>query len=54
MAKSERVRCDYPMSQFYIYKDEVLPNEVVSTTEDCKVCEEEICDVNYCLMKKGT
>jgi len=37
------------MSLFHIYEDEVLSNEVVSTTEDCETCEED-CDVSHCLM----
>lgn len=37
------------MSLFYIYEDEVGPNDAVSTTADCEACEED-CNVNHCLM----
>ena len=34
-----RVRCSYPMSEFYTFKDEVPTNVRVSTPEDCEKCE---------------
>ena len=49
-----RKLCEYPMSEFYTFQDEVGPDDRVSTTEDCEACDEEDCDVKYCLMKKET
>jgi len=50
----ERKRCKYPMSQFYIYEDEVPPNTRVSTCEDCITCDDmAICvrdDIKHCLI----
>ena len=55
---AERELCDYPMSEFYIYKDEVPANERVNTPEECEGCEgmensdgENTCeDVRHCLI----
>jgi len=49
MAK-ERKRCTYPMSEFYIYEDEVPANTRVSTTSDCESCDEADCDLRNCLI----
>jgi hypothetical protein len=50
----ERKKCKYPMSEFYIYEDEVPPNTRVSTPEDCEKCDgmgEDCCeDAKFCLI----
>jgi len=38
MKKKDRIRCKYPMSEYYTYEYEVPANTVVSTPEDCEVC----------------
>jgi len=53
MLNKERKRCSYPMSDFYIYEDEVIAGERVSTIEDCKGCdifENDCCDDKHCLI----
>ena len=49
-----RKRCKYPMSEFYIYEDEVPDNIRVSTIEDCIKCDgmgEDSCeDARHCLI----
>ncbi len=37
--KSKRTYCTYPMSEFYIYEDEVPDDVRLSTSEDCWKCE---------------
>jgi len=51
MEKTKRVRCTYPMSDFYTYMDEVPKGTKISTPEDCEKCEEEDCDMKYCLFQ---
>ena len=51
METKERIKCKYPMSLFYNYKDEVTPNTRVSTFDDCKRCEEMDCCIAHCLIK---
>jgi hypothetical protein len=48
----ERKKCKYPMSQFYIYEDEVPDGTRVCTPEDCVGCDEMPgCeDVKHCLI----
>lgn len=36
---NDRKRCIYPMSEFYIYEDEVPKGTRVSTPEDCEDCD---------------
>ena len=46
-----RVRCDYPFSLFYIYKDEIPEGVRVSDPDkDCPECDEEECDLRHCLI----
>lgn len=33
-----RKKCDYPLSEFYIYEDEIPANTRISTDEDCEKC----------------
>jgi hypothetical protein len=35
---SNRIKCKYPMSEFYVYEDEIPPNTRVSSNADCKGC----------------
>jgi len=39
MAEKKRVRCPYPMSEFYTYEDEVPKGTRVSFPEDCDGCD---------------
>lgn len=50
-----RIKCAYPMSEFYIYQDEVPDNVRVSTPEDCEKCEEmKGCeDSKHCLFEES-
>ena len=58
---AKRKRCDYPMSEFYTYEDEVPANERVSTPEDCEGCDglenadgENTCEaVKHCLITEN-
>lgn len=51
--KWDRKRCTYPMSQFYIYEDEVPKDERLSTPEDCEKCEVIGCnDGVHCLVSE--
>ncbi len=51
MANKQRIRCKYPMSQFYNYEDEIPKGTRVSTSEDCERCELENCnDGKHCLI----
>ena len=49
-----RKKCKYPMSDYYTYEDEVPANTVVSTIEDCIICDgmgEDSCeDSKHCLI----
>jgi len=45
----KRKQCSYPMSEFYIYEDEVPAGMRISTPEECESCDEE-CDVKHCLI----
>jgi len=45
-----RKLCKYPMSQFYIYEDQVPDGDRVCTPEDCEKCMEENCDDKHCLI----
>lgn len=47
----KRVKCAYPMSKFYIYKDEVPKGLRVSTPKDCEGCDE-CCEQSHCLIKE--
>ena len=51
---ADRKKCDYPMSEFYIYEDEVPDGTRVSTCEDCITCDgmgEDSCeDSRHCLI----
>ena len=44
-----RIRCDYPMSDFHIWKHEIVSGDRVSTTEDCEQCSED-CEEKHCLI----
>jgi len=46
----KRKKCSYPMSEFYIYEDEVEPYTRVSTPEECEECDDEDCDSRFCLI----
>jgi len=46
----DRVRCTYPMSNFYNFEDEVPAGTRVSTTADCEACSDE-CGLRYCLFQ---
>ena len=51
-----RVRCEYPLSKFYNYMDEVPIEAKVSTPEDCEKCDgkvgdnDEECTEKHCLI----
>ena len=49
----DRVRCSYPMSEFYIFEDEVPKDARVSTSEDCIKCDEKrgCGDSKHCLFE---
>lgn len=49
-----RKRCDYPLSDFYNFEDEVPYGTRVSTTQDCAGCDtpNEFClDTGHCLIE---
>ena len=49
----KRKKCSYPMSKFYIYKDEIPANTRVSTFKDCENCdgfEDNDCSERHCLI----
>ena len=47
----DRIKCKYPWSIFYVYEDEILVGERVSTLSDCLGCDEcETCDEGHCLI----
>ena len=61
--EKERKECTHPMSEFYIYEDEVPANTRVSTMEDCKDCYglefehnencpvvDSLCETKFCLI----
>ena len=48
----KRELCKYPMSEFYIYEDEVPEGTRVSTPEECEKCDDEDCDVKHCLIQE--
>ena len=48
----ERKECIYPMNEFYNFEDEVPYGSRVSTSKDCKECEEISCDLRYCLIEE--
>ena len=47
-----RIKCPYPLNEFYNYMDEVPTDTRVSTPEDCKKCKEPINDEDcrFCLI----
>ena len=50
----EQKKCKYPMSQFYIYEDDVPEGTRVSTIKDCIECDDiEFCqDATHCLIQE--
>ena len=46
-----RLKCDYPESLFFNYKDEIPEDVRVSTLNDCFECKEKDCDLRHCLIK---
>jgi len=48
----DRKLCEYPMSKFYTYEDEVPKNTRVCTDEDCTKCEDE-CEEPICLITEN-
>ena len=52
-ANKPRKLCSYPMSEFYIYEDEVPEGTRLSTPDDCETCDFVICgchDSKFCLI----
>ncbi len=51
--KVKRKKCSYPMSEFYIYEDEIGEGERVSTIKDCDNCDGfhgDGCHEKHCLI----
>jgi hypothetical protein len=48
----DRQKCKYPMSEFYIFEDEVPKGSRASTVEDCEACDETECDLRHCLIQE--
>jgi hypothetical protein len=50
----DRIPCEYPMNEFYQFKDEVPKGARASNPDtDCKKCEEKECDLRHCLIICG-
>lgn len=53
--EEKRKKCSYPMSEFYIYKDEIKEGERVSTIKDCDICDGfhgDNCHKKFCLISE--
>ena len=47
-----KTRCEYPLSDFYTYQEDVPPNVRVSGTSDCESCKED-CEDKHCLITEN-
>ena len=48
-----KTRCEYPMSDYYIYQEDVPSNVRVSGTSDCESCKED-CEDKHCLITENS
>lgn len=52
--EKEKTRCEYPMSNFYTYQEDVPPNTRVSNDSDCESCKDhKECGEGYCLITEN-
>lgn len=49
MADEDKTCCEYPLSDFYTYVEDVPPNVRVSSTADCETCKED-CEDKHCII----
>lgn len=58
MGNKQRAYCTWPMSEFYVFEDEIPDDVRISTSKDCEKCEAIMClgevkeheDCRHCLI----